>query len=247
MLIRFLLMDEHKGPTPTIPVFLCGEGQTDFPPLNHEQAKALARIILMDEAKRPAPTPRHGHPKAPMQGHFVSYSGKCEWRRGKDRVERIYASVELLRSAGASEKEACLEVAEVLGARIGYSRRGRPPKAQLPDDILRRKEVIRKLWDDFKGRHPWREKLPAHDSVVEMWFAHAIGIAQWAGSMARTDVNFLQGHRNIEELVSLARNILPLAERLHGLTYLNSDLPIGWKPSGLVQFVRQNQQSQQET
>lgn len=234
-----------------IPVFRLGEGQTSLPSFDREQARALAYVILMDEAKRPTPSPRGGHPKEPMKGEFVSYAGKCTWHRSSDRVERIYAAVELLKHAGASEKEACLEVAEQLGPRIGNSNRGRPPKGLVPQDILRGAEIVRKLSYNFRARHPWKEKLPDHDPIVEKWYAHALGIARWSQEMVRP-CEGVDRHPILDKFRQTAQKIFLSAEELRDLWQEfpkqvpgnSSDrvfpkdcvpiLPKGWRPSGYL-------------
>jgi hypothetical protein len=191
-------------------------GQTRLPLLTPDQAKALARIILCDEARRPGAPARGGHPKSAIVGKFVSYSGKCRWRRGSDLVERIYAAAELLKRSALSDKEATSEVADLLGPRIGRSKRGRPPQDTVCDDLQRRAQIVRSLCNHFRKRHPWNEALPQHDPVVERWFANGVSLASWSERFLRFDEAFLKEPR-LKELRSTAETISVWAKQLRDI------------------------------
>jgi len=209
----------------SIPMFILGQGQTSLPLLNPDQGKALAQIILCDEARRTAKTPRGGHPKSPIAGIFVSYSGECSWRRGSDRVERIYAAVELLKNSGLTAKEAVLQAADFLGTGVGNSKRGRPSKQDVPDDLVRRGQIVRSLCNSFKKRHRWKEALPKHDPVVERWFMYAVQLAAWSEEASNIDEVFFKEPK-LAVLCSVVRTILVCAEKLHGL-YMGYSMPLG--------------------
>jgi hypothetical protein len=209
----------------SIPMFVLGQGHTPLPLLSPEQGRALAQIILCDEARRVDRTIRGGHAKSPITGMFVSYSGKCKWRRESDLVERIYAAVELLKNSGLTDKEAVSEVAELLGIRIGKSKRGRPPKRDVPDDLVRRAQTVRSLCNSFRKRHPWKEALPKHDPVVERWFMYAVQLAAWSEEVSNINEAYFKEPK-LTALCSVVRTISVCAEKLHGL-YMGYSMPVG--------------------
>jgi hypothetical protein len=237
----------------SIPMFILGQGHTQLPPLTVEQAKAIAQIILCDEAKRTRTAPRGSRPKSPIAGMFVSYSGKCRWQRGSDRVERIYAAVELLKHSGLTNKQAASEVAELLGTRIGNSKRGRPARGAVIHDLVRRAQIVRSLSNRFKQRHPWKEALPEHDPVAEKWFGYAVQLAAWSAQVSDVDDAFFNKPADAA-FHSLVRVISACAKQLQGLyadypsrrdsagtasmlvtaAHSAPSLPNGWRPSGYL-------------
>jgi hypothetical protein len=209
----------------SIPVFILGQGHTSLPLLNPNQGKALAQIILCDEARRTTKTPRGGHPNSPIAGMFVSYSGECSWRRGSDRVERIYAAVELLKNSGLTDKEAVLQVADLLGTGVGNSKRGRPSRQDVPDDLVRRGQIVRSLCNSFKKRHPWKEALPKHDPVVERWFMYAVQLAAWSDEVSNIS-QASSKEPKLSALCSVVQTVSACAKKLHGL-YAGCSMPVG--------------------
>ncbi len=240
-----------------IPVFILGQGYTSLPSLTVEQAVALAQIILCDEARRSGSVVRGGHPKTPIAGMFVSYSGTSSWRRGTDRVERIYAAVELLKHSGMTDKEATSEVAELLGTRIGNSKRGRPPKDGVPRDLVRSSQIVRSLCNRFKERHPWKDALQKYDPIVEKWFGYAVWLGSWSREFSRCN-EAPSRQPKLEAVLSIAQEIFPWAKRLGVLCekYLKWNgvpggdevtvipqscapvLPKGWRPTAYFSAKR---------
>ena len=167
---------------------ILGEGRTPLPALNRERASGIVKVILYDVAERASPSPRHGHPEKGICGEFIYYFGKCHWRRGSDLSERIYATVEILRHANLTMKEACAEVADILGGRIGRSKRGRPRRSPRPEpyEMERRIEIVRGTYNQFKQRHPFKAKRRIGDPITEKWFRHAAWIAQGCTMIANT-------------------------------------------------------------
>jgi hypothetical protein len=237
----------------SIPMFVLGQGQTSLPLLTAEQAKASAQIILLDEVRRSESPARGGHPKSPIAGQFVSYTGKCSWHRGSDRVERIYAAVEFLKRSGLTDKEATSEVAEVLGTSIGNSKRGRPALGTVPQDLVRRAQVVRSLHNHFEKRHPWNEALSEHDPIVEKWFMYAVFLASWSEPFSRINESFfkepkLQAIRSIVETISMCakylrglyaeypvwRNLARKGSVLVVPSHSAPALPNGWYPTGCL-------------
>jgi hypothetical protein len=232
-------------------MFILGQGQTSLPQITVAQAKALAEITLCDEPRRSNSSARGGHPKSPIAGQFVSYSGECSWRRGSDRVERIYAAVELLKHSGLTDKEAASEIAEILGTRIGNSKRGRPARATVPQDLVRRAAIVRSLYNHFKKRHPWKEALPEHDPIVEKWFAGAVQLAAWSEHFSGISESFFKEPK-LQEIRSIARTISACAKHLRDLyaeypllgnltgkapvvlSHSGAALPKDWYPSGCL-------------
>jgi len=185
---------DHSGPC--IPVFILGEGHTPIPPLSRKEAISLAEVILQQEARRSVQ--RGQHSDEPIRGDFICYSSRSTWRRGSDRVERVYAAVELLQRSGLTNKEASLEVAAMLGQRIGNSGRGR--KRRRPLDELHRAETVRALYNDFKNRHPFKEKLPTHDPIVEKWYSLVLSFSAWAMEVVNAKEKLLEDYQSSRNL-----------------------------------------------
>jgi hypothetical protein len=177
-----------------------------LPTLSAEESITVARVILADEAERPTLTPRHGRPKEPLQGEFVLYFGTAEWRRGTDVSERIYASVEILMRAGQSYKEACIEVATILGHRLGVSGRGRKPTSAMPRDFSRLANNIRVRHREFRKRHPWKESLPCRDQIVEKWVIHAMWVVQGLQALSQ-NAEWVHGPASGEAKLQIARKL----------------------------------------
>jgi hypothetical protein len=199
-----------------IPMFILGQGHTPLLLVTVEQAIATAQIILCDEARRTGSAVRGTHPKSLIEGSFVSYSGKCSWRRRSDRVERIYAAVELLKHSGLTDKQATSEIAELLGTRVGNSKRGRPARGRVLRDLVWRAQIIRSLCNSFKRHHPWKEGLPEHDPVVEKWFMYALQFAAWSHAISGTYPDSLRQPR-FEAALTIAATISACAEKLRAL------------------------------
>lgn len=246
MEIRVYLARNKSQAPPCIPVFVLGEGKTPLPSLSRDRAIALAQIILADEAKRRSP--RGGHPKDPIRGKFTVYFGICLWRRGSDFVERVYAAVEILKHGGLTEIEACLEISAILGPRLGNSGRGK--QRRRPKDDLHAAEVVRSLYNDFRNRHPWKEKLPAHDPIVEKWFSIALSISAWTEDVISAKVGLWRKYPVLAELLPLTQRIAAWTKNLRALTRLLhgrsakrtmigprfARIPKHWQPSGILTF-----------
>lgn len=237
----YLVPSKPQTPAPCIPVFVLGEGRTSPPALDHDQAIALVQIILTGFAKRSVPRGRHS--KESIRSDFVCYFGTCLWRRGSDLVERTYAAVEILKRCGLTEKAACLEVAAMLGSRIGQSKRGK--RRRKRKDGLHPAENVRSLYNDFKHRHPWRAKLPDHDLVVEKWYSTALSISTWAQEMVSAGEMVAKKDPILEKLLLLAQQFAPWAKNLLSLRRFVparpprldvAEIPRGWQPSGILTF-----------
>lgn len=237
----YLVPSKPHAAGPCIPVFVLGEGGTSLPPLDHHQSIALAQIILAGSAKRSVPRGRHS--KEPIRSDSVCYFGTCLWRRRSDLVERAYAAVEILKRCGLTEKAACLEVAAMLGSRIGQSKRGK--RRRKRKDGLHPAETVRSLYNDFKHRHPWSAKLPDHDLVVEKWYSTALSISTWAQEMVSAGEMVAKKDPILEKLLLLAQQFAPWAKNLFSLSCFVparpprldvAKIPRGWQPSGILTF-----------
>lgn len=114
-----------------------------------------------------------------MVGNMIHRGGN-EKLRSSDHVERVYCGVEGLRRAEIRMKEACFDVADYFG-----------PKGDG--------ETIRRLYNDFKQRHAWRDKLPTSDLVYDLWYRRFADFREclWAAFMEpieRGAVGWALGH-----------------------------------------------------
>jgi len=138
---------------------------------------AFVCFVLSDEARRPSIRGRRQ--KLPLQGRHISYGVKSLTRRGSDRTERMYVSVTGLQKAGFDNYQACCEVADRLGSKLGASRRGGPRRNPRTREFADKVETVRSIYNSFKLRHPWKEKLPERDSVYEQWCWRFRLFQQW--------------------------------------------------------------------
>lgn len=163
-------------PEPSLPTENSGQLATPRPPTD-EAVIAFVCFVLSDEAQRPSVRGRRQ--KLPLQGRQVSYGVKAQPRRGSDRTERIYVSVAALQSAGLDNYQACCEVAARLGPTLGTSGRGRPRINPHSRQFADKVETVRSVYNSFKLRHPWKEKLPERDLVCEQWCWRFRLFQQW--------------------------------------------------------------------
>ena len=141
---------------------------------------AFVAFVASDEATRPG---ARGHrQKFPMRGRHVTWSGQS-YLRGSDRSERIYVCVRALEYAGESNQQACRFVAPWWTSKLGKSRRGRPRRSARSRDLLDTVETIRSLYNKFKSRQPWKEKLPNRDLVYEQWYFRFRFFQQWVSGI----------------------------------------------------------------
>jgi hypothetical protein len=163
-------------PEPSMPTK--GPGKLAAPgPLTDEAVTAFVCFVLSDEAKRPSVRGRRQ--KLPLQGRHVSYGVKAYPRRGSDRTERIYVSVRALQEAGFDNYQACCDVAERLESKLGTSRRGRPRRTPRSREFADKVETVRSIYNRFRLRHRWKEKLPERDLVYEQWCWRFRFFQQW--------------------------------------------------------------------
>ena len=116
-----------------------------------------------------------------MTGPFTSYA-KSKGQRGSDFTARIYAAVRLLEISGTSNLEACREIAKYpsVEARLRPSNRGRPRRTSRGRDFLDQVHTVRGLYNSYKRRHPFPEKLPRTDCVLELWWRQFLQVREWA-------------------------------------------------------------------
>ncbi len=168
-------------------------------PLVGGAVTAFVCFVRSDEANRPSVRGRRQ--KLPLQGRQVSYGVKVHHRRGSDRTERIYVSVVALQGAGFDNYQACCEVATRWDSKLGGSRRGRhrttPGSRQSADKV----ETVRSIYNSYKLRHPWKEKLPEQDLVYEKWCGQFRLFQQWvADKVLPAIAGGVSGKKFAEEL-----------------------------------------------
>ena len=146
-------------------------------PLTGDGLTAFLCFVHSDEAKRPSVRGRRQ--KLPLQARHVSYGVKALPRRGSDRAERLYVSVKALQEAGSNNYQACCEVADRWQSRLGESRRGRPKRTHGSREFVDKVEIVRSIYNSYKLRHPWKERLPEHDLVYEQWCWQFRSFQQW--------------------------------------------------------------------
>jgi hypothetical protein len=172
-------------------------------PLTGDAVTAFVCFVHSDEAKRPSVRGRRQ--KLPLQGRQVSYGVKAHPRRGSDRPERIYVSVTALQKAGFDNSQACCEVADKWKSKLGSSRRGRPRRTLLPREFADKVEIVRSMYNSFKLRHPWKEKLPERDLVYDQWCSRFRLFQQWVADRVRSAVAAsVTGQKFAEELARRA-------------------------------------------
>jgi hypothetical protein len=175
-------------------------GQLAVPwPLTGEAVTAFVCFVHSDEAKRPCERGRRQ--KLPLQGRHVSYGVKAHARRGSDRPERIYVSVTALQGTGSNNNQACCEVADRWKSKLGASRRGRPRRTPRFPEFADKVEIVRSMYNSFKLRHPWKEKLPEHDLVYEQWCWRFRLFQRWVADRVLSAVAAgVSGQKYAEEL-----------------------------------------------
>ncbi len=190
-------------PEPSIPTKTPGPLAAPWP-LTGDAVTAFVCFVLSDEAHRPSVRGRRQ--KLPLQGRHVSYGVKAHPRRGSDRTERIYVSVTALQGAGFDNYQACCEVAERLESKLGTSRRGRHRRTPRSREFADKVETVRSIYNRFKLRHPWKEKLPEHDLVYEQRCWRFRIFQQWVADrvLAAADRD-VSGRELAEELVLRTR------------------------------------------
>lgn len=161
---------------PSIPIEAPGKSVAPGP-LTGEAVTAFVCFVRSDEAQRLSVRGRRQ--KLPLLARHVSYGVKAHLRRGSDRSERIYVSVTALQKAGSNNYQACSEVAGRWGSRLGGSRRGRPRRNPGSPEFADRVETVRSTYNSFRLRHPWKEQLPEHDLVYELWCWQFLRFQQW--------------------------------------------------------------------
>lgn len=132
-----------------------------------QEAEECVRWILRDEATRPK-VGRGTRQKVPLVGRNICWQGGGLRFRGSDRTERAAVSVSILIHAGASEHNACVDIAFQIEEKLGKSRRGRRPGKHFHPSMLADKaETVRGLYKKF-----WRVKLGAlpPEQIVQFWF-----------------------------------------------------------------------------
>jgi hypothetical protein len=217
-------------------------------PLTGEAAIAFVCFVLSDEAQRDSVRGRRQ--KLPLQGRHISYGVKTH-RHASDRAERIYVAIVALQGTGFSNYQACCEVADRLESKLGGSRRGRPRKIARPREPADNVETVRSIYNRFKLRHRWKEKLPERDLVYEQWCWRFQLFQQWVADKVLPAIDgrasgtkFAEGlamragqggRHNYEALAGLGRD---------GLTAcLNSRRPQGkqspWTSEQVQRFVKE--------
>src|SRR5713226_4571649 len=183
---------------PSIPTNTPGHLAAPWP-LTGDAVTAFVCFVLSDEAQRPSVRGRRQ--KLPLQGRQVSYGVKVYPRRGSDRSDRIYVSVTALQVASSENYQACCEVADRLKSTLGASRRGRPRRIPRAREFADKVETVRSIYNRFKLRHPWKEKLPERDLVYEQWCWRFRLFQQWVADVVLTAIDGgVSGRKLAEEL-----------------------------------------------
>lgn len=168
-------------------------------PLTPDATPAFICFVFSDEARR-APV-RARRQRLPLRGRHISYGVKPLKLRGSDRTERVYVAVTALQRAGLGNYQACCEVAAALEFKLGESRRGRPRGSLRPREFADKVETVRSIYNSFKLRHPWKEKLPECDLVYELWYGRFRFFLQWvADTVLPPMVRGMSGQALAEQL-----------------------------------------------
>jgi len=130
-------------------------------------------------AKRPQGKGKHQSEQ--ITGPFVTY-GKSKGQRASDLSSRIYAAVRLQELLGVTNWESCRRVAAhaSVESHLRTTKRGRPRQAQCPADFLDSVQIVRGLYNSYKRRHRWPEKLPQTDGELEFWWRYFLELRKWA-------------------------------------------------------------------
>jgi hypothetical protein len=230
-------------PVTSIPTETPGQLATPWP-LRGEAVTAFVCFVLSEQAQRPSIRGRRQ--ELPLQARQVSYGVKAHPRRGSDRTERIYVSVTALQAAGFANYPACCEVAGRWESKLGASRRGRPRRTPRSRELADKVEIVRSMYNSFKLRHRWKEKLPEHDLVYEKWCWQFRLFQRWVADRVLSAVAAgVSGQKFAEELALRAdqggrKNYEALAGLgQDGLTAcLNSWRPQGTQPQLASEQVR---------
>lgn len=158
--------------------------------------------VLKDEAHRSG---LRGHrQELPMQGRNLSLQGKITNLRTTDRSERAYVCVRSLELAGEINYEACRSVTALIESKLGNSQRGRPRETKCNPDFLDKVGTVRSLYNAFKRRHPFKERLPLEDFCLEKWwwnFINALATgAMNMGFAAQLDPRESEARDNVRDL-----------------------------------------------
>lgn len=124
-------------------------------PLSPEDAKDFARWTLSEVATR-APSK---HQKAPFVSKHLARQTDPKYLRGSDLSERLFVSVEALRHAGYSPKEALVTVAELAQKFLGSSKHGRPRLGAIEPDFWSVVESVRSMVNAFARRRRFTDTV----------------------------------------------------------------------------------------
>ena len=166
-------------------------------------------LWCMFETVAERPAGKNKHQSEQISGPFITH-GKSKGQRVSDFVERIYAAVRLLEISGESNWEACRKVAASVQPVLRVTKRGRPRKASRAPDFLDQVNNVRGLFNSYKPHHPFPEKLPNTDTVLEFWWGHFLDLRKWA-------VELLWGDFAMKRiaLTKMAVLMLEAAERIY--------------------------------
>lgn len=141
--------------------------------LSPGDALDFARLTLSEVATR-APSK---HQKAPFVSSHMARQTEPKYLRGSDLSERLYVSVEVLKHAGHSAKEALVTVADLAKTYLGSSSRGRPRLEATRPDVMSVVETVRSMVNAFARRKRFT------DTVVD-W---RVGQFLWARQIGAID------------------------------------------------------------
>jgi len=121
--------------------------------LSEKDALDFVVWTLSDIARRPSSTTKHQ--KLPVRSHHMAMYPEPGYLRGSDLSERLYVCVKVLKRAGFTNRDACLEVAEKIYHILGRSRRGRPRKIKGERDLDSWAKAIAARVSAFGRRHQY--------------------------------------------------------------------------------------------
>ena len=119
-------------------------------PMTQEQALDFARWMISEIATR-APV-RGRRSSSPLVGKHSSRTIQRGFFRISDLSERVYVCFTALIEAGCRSKDAADDLQDMLGDRIGHSKRGRPRIISQSRDGLERIRIVQAMVSAFAKR-----------------------------------------------------------------------------------------------
>lgn len=127
--------------------------------LARKDAEDCARWVLSEIATRASSK----HQKAPFVAIHMARQTVSKCLRGSDLSERLYVSVEVLKRAGFTRKEALVIVTEKAQKFLGKSKRGRPRLDATKPDFMSTMASVQSMVNAFARRKQYTE------GAVDRW------------------------------------------------------------------------------